>query len=812
MRGGNELLKGIKKNSYIFIISLLVMIVMLPTIVVNAKENRFFEIKEITGVAYIQKAGSMKSIRVAIGMELHQGDRIQTEEYSSILLQTGDSNDKVTIGEKTDISIVHLKENEGSKITNLKVWKGSVYADVTPVKNKNDRFQIISNDVMFDAKGTHFVVSIDPVTGLPTMFVSAGKVEVNEEKQPNNRPVTVLPSQQITYFPELNTGLSEGVNVVNPESIVQNTSPSIIEQLLKNKQQIDEENRELSTTNNPSELNLDSDEELRRYQQNIDNVLANLIKSSLDNGQMSQDEANRLIENSNNNNSSGLSKIDLNNISPLIMSEEEKNKQKVIMQLEDKQKQMQEEKERKQIEMQNQYQNILQRVKDEKLKLAEENRLMQEQKKKEAEEKMLAGLTEQQRNALENRLSQQEKQQKFQEESRKPSIPQPPIGGGSGPSPVNPDQLAANVVISKINTIPNLVTLEAVEIIKDSRESYDALTDRQKTIVTNLDKLIASELEIERLSKIQEITLKIVSEIEGNITGIQEINNAREARDIIFKTRLMINSLYEERIYILEELLTYFEDEEVKLVVDIISDLTESYDEDQIAEVRNIYNELSQEQKSSVTNKDVLFEMEVNSIQIMVEELSEMDSISIDHIEEIDYIKHNFDRLEEEQIEKIEEHLKEKIEQLVVEKENFLSNEGNLDDYIYHLSTQQNQQNIQFLYNIYQQENLTEVQQENILSALDMYISERSIYHFNTESLDYSNDSQFVFLTDGNNAVYIPLYSNFENIIELKEYATSYLEDKILVDIHVNEEDGMYAKASLPNFYLLYYVLEYGLE
>ncbi|CAM5200764.1 hypothetical protein UACE39S_00151 [Ureibacillus acetophenoni] len=799
----------IKKTGSIFIISLIVILLVLPQSVVNAKENRFFEINEITGVAYVQKAGSMKSIRAVLGMKLQQGDRIQTEDFSSILLETSDSKDQVTIDEETEISIVHLHENDGSKITTLKVWKGSVYADVTPVKNENGRFQIISSGTIFKAKGTHFIVTINPTTGLPTMFVSAGAVEVNQENTPNNIPVQIYPSQQISYFPELSSNLNSGINVVDMEQLVQNASPAIIEAILRNKQQIDEENRRtLSTINNPSDLNVDSESELERVKQNIDNALANLLKSAINNKNLSQEEERRLIDTYNNNNSSGSAPFDMNNVPNLKLSEEEKRKQQHLLELEEKRKQQQEEKERKQQELVSQNQILIQRIEEERRKLEEENRLAAERKAKEAQERFLVELSEQMQQTFLNRQKEQEQLKKAQEqqqqEKRNPTSPWSSTGGES-PSPISPDQVAANGVIGKINTIPNVVTIENLNLVRETRESYEALTEPQKALVTNLQKLIDSELEIERLLKIQEITEQIVTVIENEISIILEMNNVREAKKKIYETRLMIDSLSEQSI-VNSERLAEFEVVEVELVDELIANLEES--QFQYVEVRNLYNRLKINQKASLSNEESFFEKEVNFISNKVNELLEIELISLEQLDQIDFINHYLDLLDDEQKVRIDERINEQLDALVQNKESFLSLEGNLNEYINYLIERQNELTIHYLNNIYEQENLTDEQQAAILSSFDKYFMENNrLYQFITESLNYSIDNQVVvYLTDGNNVISIPIFSDFQSVEDLKDYIKNYTDDNLILSIDINEENELTAKASLPNLYL------YGFE
>ena len=61
------------------------------------------------------------------------------------------------------------------------------------------------------------------------------------------------------------------------------------------------------------------------------------------------------------------------------------------------------------------------------------------------------------------------------------------------------DQKAADKVIQKIEAIGEKITLESKEKIEVARKAYDALTDDQKKLVTNLDKLTKAEEELKKL-------------------------------------------------------------------------------------------------------------------------------------------------------------------------------------------------------------------------------------------------------------------------------------------------------------------------
>ncbi|MBR6547997.1 MAG: hypothetical protein IKT68_00495, partial [Clostridia bacterium] len=79
---------------------------------------------------------------------------------------------------------------------------------------------------------------------------------------------------------------------------------------------------------------------------------------------------------------------------------------------------------------------------------------------------------------------------------------------------VDPNQTAADSVMAKINAIPSTVTLAAKSTVTAARTAYNALTDTQKGLVTNLAKLTAAEKTIADLEKTEgdKAAAKVVSD------------------------------------------------------------------------------------------------------------------------------------------------------------------------------------------------------------------------------------------------------------------------------------------------------------
>ncbi|GAE06229.1 hypothetical protein JCM10914_2376 [Paenibacillus sp. JCM 10914] len=133
-----------------------------------------------------------------------------------------------------------------------------------------------------------------------------------------------------------------------------------------------------------------SPDDLDRYQNNFDNMLANILKQARDQNLIGPDQLQALIDEANKQTDQ---KIDLNNVPPLQLSEEQKQQQ-------DKQKQLAEElkkrleEQNKQRELDAQKQSLTDRLNAEKERREQENNKKLEEARKQAEEKFKQQLSD----------------------------------------------------------------------------------------------------------------------------------------------------------------------------------------------------------------------------------------------------------------------------------------------------------------------------------------------------------------------------------------------------------------------------------
>ena len=106
---------------------------------------------------------------------------------------------------------------------------------------------------------------------------------------------------------------------------------------------------------------------------------------------------------------------------------------------------------------------------------------------------------------------------------------------------VNLDQEAADVVIEKISNLPDRITLEQKEIVEEVRAAYGKLTEAQKALVSNIDKLIEAEKSIgivsskvENLeaSEITKDSVKLVWNSGKSVVGLVEYVIYKDGKEI----------------------------------------------------------------------------------------------------------------------------------------------------------------------------------------------------------------------------------------------------------------------------------------
>ena len=453
-------IKSYSKKLFILFIPIVMLCVVLSKYGVmdaEAASNRSIKIEEVRGTVMIQKNGGAKFIRAYEGMVLQQGDRISTNPYASLRLTIQDTNDDITISENTEFTIANLDEAEENKRTKLTIWNGSIWAKVTPLLHSKDKFEIGTPSSTMNVKGTNFYVGVDPNNGSSTVFVGSGTVNVSPSNQGGGTSTNVFPSQQVVVDGSIAND-SGDLNIVDLNSFIANTSPEILEAILRSKAAIDKENEEYilrlrqDQQLNPGEIN--------RINQNLQNLIGNILKQAIQQKKLSEQDIKELIKKINGQSNLDL-EVDLDKTIPLQLTDAEKEKMARLQKLEEERKKKQEEEKRKQEQLKQQNQDIFNKLQEQLRKQEEQKKAAEEAARKKAQENLLSQLDEENRKALEEKLKALELEKKKQEAAAAHDKPKaeaedpvytPPSQPSENPNPA-PSDIDGNLAKAKA-TVP----------------------------------------------------------------------------------------------------------------------------------------------------------------------------------------------------------------------------------------------------------------------------------------------------------------------------------------------------------------------
>ncbi|WP_411552866.1 stalk domain-containing protein [Paenibacillus lautus] len=406
---------------------------------------RRMQIVEITGSAKI-RYGGYAQVDAYKGMMLGEDDEIVTGSGTGgAKLRILDTEDVITLGNDTTLVAEQLRKVGISNVTRLNLEAGQAYYDVTDLTRSTDRFDVRTGYADNSVQGTHFIITVNPLTAMTNVVTASGKVSSSmvprgtEGSLLPSGTVTISPTQQITLG-----GSQEGrppVQFIDIEDLIGNASSEIIAQLIKNKNDIDRENEEFlekkrqelqSGQSGTGDLNMKSPDDLSKVADNLDNLIGNIMKDALDKKKASKEEIDQLIKEANQDSGK---KFDLGQVKDL---DKQAGLDPALEQVRlEAQKRKQEEVQKKQDQQQNQLDQLQERLGDmlakfeqQKKQQDEANRKAQEEMKKKAEEQLLQSLSAEEK----ARFLQGKKEAEQEKGARQPTPVSPGSGSGSGGS------------------------------------------------------------------------------------------------------------------------------------------------------------------------------------------------------------------------------------------------------------------------------------------------------------------------------------------------------------------------------------------
>lgn len=402
---------------------------------------RFAVVTDIVGTATVAKAGGSKEIRLYVGMELHEGDRLQVGKGGSVTLQLSDRKDEIVLGENWSGTLSKLRINDhGGTDTAIKTWAGAMYSNVQTMPSSGSTYTVETPTATMGARGTHFTIYIDPTTKLLTMFVSAGQVEATGTTDDESDRAILLPAQQAWLYP--GESPDARVGYIDPDNIAVTVDSDILAALLRNKQQVDGENDDWladGAASTGGTLSLSDQEALERYRANVENALFHLLQQALSAGRMTDAQLADIIDQANRQIGDAARQYDLNrDVPPIdrtagIDPDEEARRQRMRDEAERRRQQQQQQQDDRRQQVQNNNQALLEQLEQRRQEQEQANRQAAEERAQDAADRHRDQLTEEQQRALNERMQQRDAERQAQQAPRTEPPPR------SAPEPTPPD-------------------------------------------------------------------------------------------------------------------------------------------------------------------------------------------------------------------------------------------------------------------------------------------------------------------------------------------------------------------------------------
>jgi len=268
---------------------------------VSAATSRVAIIKELKGSVTVKKAGGSKEFKAFARMSLNQGDVLTTGSDGSAVLQFANGSsedDRMSVTAGTMLTFSKLSNAKGTS-TKVSMWSGSAWVDVKSIANENDEFTLETPTAAMGVRGTHLLVSVDPLSGATSLTVAAGVVAASSPgRESGGEPKRVYPTWS-ALFADSEAGDSEiAIAPVDLELLMSRSDANIVQAILASAAEIVLENRryveQYEQEGIPAELGV-SAEDLARFKSNTGNLLGAIANQAVMSGLLNRERLDRII-------------------------------------------------------------------------------------------------------------------------------------------------------------------------------------------------------------------------------------------------------------------------------------------------------------------------------------------------------------------------------------------------------------------------------------------------------------------------------------------------------------------------------------
>ncbi|MFC5470028.1 cadherin-like beta sandwich domain-containing protein [Cohnella suwonensis] len=420
----------------------------------SAASSRVAVIKEMKGTVKVKKAGGSKEFTAFAKMSLSEGDILAVGANGSAVLAFANGtseDDRMTVSANSTLTFSKLSNSKGTT-TKVSLYNGKAWVDVKSISSKDDEFTLETPTAIMGVRGTHLLVTVDPVSGATHLTVAAGVVNTKTTDPLNPDEQNVYPTQNALISKDDKEQSEVTIAAADVELLMKQSDGTIASAILKaageiqieNDRKMDQYLDELAPPNN--------DPEKDRVITNVENILGAIADQALSNGLITQTRLKEILAEVK---AQSGTDIDLNKKTISLSDEEKRQQEEQRKKDEEARLRALEQKEQEEKERQ---QQLVEKLEKERKEKEEENKKKLKEKNKEATEQYEQQLSEAERKRFEEENRQRDLEQNAgsaTSTSGSTSTVNPSASPSGSPSGIpSPDIAVLDSITIKPTTVP----------------------------------------------------------------------------------------------------------------------------------------------------------------------------------------------------------------------------------------------------------------------------------------------------------------------------------------------------------------------
>ncbi|MFC5405714.1 FecR domain-containing protein [Cohnella soli] len=230
-------------------------------------------------------------------MSLNEGDILTVGSNGSAVLAFANGSaedDRMTVTAGSTLSFSKLSNRKGT-ITKVSMFNGSAWVEVKSITNKDDAFSLETPTAIMGVRGTHLLVTVDPISGATHLTVAAGIVNTRTTDADNPDEKDVYPTQSALVVNDGKDLSQVTIASVDVTRLLKQSDGRIAQAIMEAAGEIQIENDRKMNQYLVQLAPQDNQSEKTRVKTNVENILGAITDQALSEGLISQSRINEIL-------------------------------------------------------------------------------------------------------------------------------------------------------------------------------------------------------------------------------------------------------------------------------------------------------------------------------------------------------------------------------------------------------------------------------------------------------------------------------------------------------------------------------------